>query len=124
MSLSGTATTNAGRSSGASASGSLRNSPDCLHAPHKGALQSFSYKGILIGTVIPLRSHGAFAGFADRGEIQEGVVAVRETLQYTRDFGLGDRVFHIINHIHQRENLDLVDELLRHVGCEKLNFLG
>jgi len=55
MSLSGTATTNAGRSSvpmqriAAEFSG-------LLHAPHKGALQSFSYKGILIRAVISLRS--------------------------------------------------------------------
>jgi len=47
-------------------------------------------------------------------------IAVREALQYTRDFGLATGSSTLSITIHQRENLDLVDELLRHVGSEKL----
>ncbi len=72
---SGTAMTKAGRFSGPSASGSLRKHHR-LRAGRKGALQSLTDEGILVGAEVACA--GALAVMADGGQVEMfGVLATK-----------------------------------------------
>ena len=75
---SGTAMTKAGRLSGPSASGSLRNTTDC-GAGRKSALQGLADEGILVGAEIA--GAGALGVFAHGGEVEDFRVAGHEIFE-------------------------------------------
>jgi hypothetical protein len=120
--LSGTASTKAG-----SLFGAKLNDVQLvgLHAVLEGPLQLFSHKRILIRAEIALGSAGAFSVLVDRGQIKKRIpVAVDKILKEPRDFGLGGRVFDVVDEPRQSQNLPLAEELLGLIEFEKLNFLG
>ena len=97
ISSSGTAITNAGRLSGASARGSLRNFTDCTQLL-KARCSALATNGIPFCAEISLRSAGAFAIAANRGQVDKRIaIGVDEIFKQPRDFGLATRIFHVLD---------------------------
>jgi hypothetical protein len=95
-----------------------------LHAGHKRALQRLGHERILFRLEVALGSLGAFAILVDRRQIKKGVaVAVDKVLEEPGYFGLGGRVFDIVDESRESQNLPLAEQLLRLIELEELNFL-
>ena len=94
-----------------------------LHRRRERPLQCLGYEWILVGAKIALRGHGAFAGFANGGQIEKRfAIAVGEIFEEAGDFGLGDGIFDVVAQPHERHDLPFADQLLVEVGLKQFDF--